>query len=297
MADEKNETDDVVQNILVPFNPLEAEIARLTKLNRELAFDYRDPKQNKEARSHVFLLRQLKSQIATIHKQAKEVPLKITRAIDAKKNELTDRVEIEIAVHAEPLAAIEKEEADRLAAEQRKLLEERAEAERIRLADMQRRENEIAVARKRLEDEERERLAVIKQREDAVAAQQAKLDRDEQERRNIKLAEERTIAESERKIKEAEEKHRQELQDAENKRIADLKAAEQKAIQERAAKESEQKRLAEIESRRQANVKHRAKVNAEVLSIFTDCGMQKKTAEQLVLDLSKDLYPALKIIY
>jgi colicin import membrane protein len=280
-------TDIVEKNaLLVPFDPIEADIAKYKDENSKLVFDYEDAKGNKDARSHIFKLRQIKSSIAKIHQEVKSDVLKVSRAIDAKKNQLTDAVEAMIDVHAKPIKVIE----DRIAA---------AEAEKQRLIQEESSRQEAArlEAIRQQEEANRKRQSELDHQAFLLNQRQAELDRQEREKQIAAQAEQRAKDEADRKIREAEEKHQRELQAAENKRIADLKDAEEKAARELAAKEAEEKRLADIEAKRQANVKHRQKVEKSVTEILINHGMDGQGAGNLVEALSLDSFPQLKIIY
>jgi colicin import membrane protein len=280
-------TDIVEKNaLLVPFDPIEADIAKYKEENSKLVFDYEDAKGNKDARSHIFKLRQIKSSISKIHQEVKADVLKVSRSIDAKKNQLTDAVEEMIEVHAKPIKAIEDRVASEEAEKQRMIQEEAARQEAARIE-----------AIRQQEEANRKRQAELDAQAAILNAKQAELDRQEREKKIAAEAEQRVKESAERQIKEAEEKHRQELAAAEQKRLVDLKAAEEKAAREKAAAEFEQKRLADIEAKRQANVNHRKQVNGEVLAILLRHGTPEENAKILVEDLSNDQYPKLKIIY
>lgn len=281
------EQELVEKNILlVPFNGVEAAIAQYKVENAKLVFNYEDPQGNKEARSHIFKLRQVKSNIAAIHKEVKASILEVSREIDAKKNVLTAAVEDMIKVHDEPLEIIARRIAAEKAEQQRLIQEEKDKAEAARLEAIRQRE-----------EANLRRQAELDAQAAALNAKQAEIDRVEREKRIAAEAEQRVKEAAERQIKEAEERHRLELQAAENKRLADLKAAEEKAAREKTAQEAEQVRLAEIEAKRQANKKHREKVESEVRTIFLNYGLPEKNTARLVEALSKDLFPTLKIIY
>jgi colicin import membrane protein len=256
-------TDIVEKNaLLVPFDPIEADIAKYKDENSKLVFDYEDAKGNKDARSHIFKLRQIKSSIAKIHQEVKSDVLKVSRAV------IEDRI-----------AAAEAEK-------QRLIQEEAARQEAVRLE-----------AIRQQEEANRKRQSELDHQAFLLNQRQAELDRQEREKQIAEQAEQKAKDEAERKIREAEEKHQRELQAAENKRIADLKDAEEKAARELAAKEAEEKRLADIEAKRQANVKHRQKVEKSVTEILINHGMDGQGAGNLVEALSLDSFPQLKIIY
>lgn len=244
---------------LAVFSPVEAMIAEYAEENKTLVFDYRDPKGNKEARSHVFQLRKVKGKIADVHKQAKADALEVCRLLDGHKNKLIGKVEDMIAVHEEPIKQIEREEAEAEAERQRKIKEAEEKAERERLAEIERREKEIAEREAKIQAEEAKRMAEER-------ARQAEDDR---------IAREKRIAEEAKAKAEAE--HKAALEAAEKKRLADIEAEKRRAEAERQRVIAEQqaKELAEIrrkeaeaeaEKKRIENKRHRAKVEGEVLN-------------------------------
>ena len=86
-------------NELVVFDPVKAELAEYKKENASLVFDYEDPQGNKDARSHIYKLRQAKTKIADIHKEAKAEAWGICKLLDGEKNDLTAEVEAMIDFH------------------------------------------------------------------------------------------------------------------------------------------------------------------------------------------------------
>lgn len=230
---------------LAVFSPAEAMIAEYAEENMNLVFDYRDPIGNKEARSHIFKLRKVKTKITDIHKKAKADALEVCRMLDGHKNKLLGKVEDMIAVHDEPIKQIEREEAEAEAERQRLIREAEEKAERERLAEIERREAEV------------------KAREEALAAKKAEEERIEREKR---------IADEAAARVEAEKKAA--LEAAEQKRLADLEAERQRAIAEQQAKElAERKRKeteAEAERKRVENKNHRAKIENEVATAFAN---------------------------
>ena len=154
-------------NELVKFDPVKAEMAAFEKENDDLVFDYKDPQGNKDARSHIFKLRKIKTVIADIHKEAKAEALGVCRMLDAEKKALTLRVEGWIDVHYKPVKAIEDREAKAAAV---KANAERLEAIRVeaeRAAETERREKELAEREAAVKAKEVE-LAVEKDKQVAV---------------------------------------------------------------------------------------------------------------------------------
>jgi len=235
-----------LQTELQVFDPVAAQIAEMKEKNASLVFDYEDKEGNKNARSHIAVLRRLKKPITETHRLAKAEAKKFCDALDDKKRELIGVVEEMIKVHHEPVWEIEQREAA-------------IEAERL-LEIQQARDAEEAARQAELEA--REKAAAEKEAE--LAAKQAELDRKEREAQLVADAEERAIA-----------KAQQDLVDAENRRIADVQREKDKAAAEAAEKEkelAEEKRIQEIEEARkrkaeadrQANVKHRLAVHTDI---------------------------------
>ena len=194
---------------ITKFDEVGGEIAECEVLNQKLVFDYADPKGNKNARSHVYGLRKVKTQINDAHKLAKADALAACQAIDKKRRDYIGRVDAMIEVHDAPLREIEeKEERERRAKikaeEEARQAAEKAKQEELaaKEADLARREAEHAAkeATFKSEQEEAERTA----REMRFAEQQASQAKAEAETKA--KAEE---AECERKAKD--EKHREEI--------------------------------------------------------------------------------------
>ena len=95
---------------LTVFDPIAAQIAEMKEKNANLVFDYADPDGNKNARSHIAVLRRLKKPITETHKLAKAEAKKFCDALDAKKRELIGVVEEMIEVHHQPIWEIEQRE-------------------------------------------------------------------------------------------------------------------------------------------------------------------------------------------
>lgn len=304
----KAEIEIVDNNILSPFDKVAAAVNEIVEKEKSIVFDYEDPKGNKDARSHRRKLQTAKADIARVHKAVKEDVLAISKQIDAQKNKYTGIVVGLIEPHDRALKDIEQREADaeaaRYLAEQKECDEilayredEEFEAERERVAELERREAEMAA-----------KQAEIEAREAEIRAKQEEADRMEREKRIAEEAAQKAKEDAERAKIEAEEKHRREMEAAENKRLADIQAAKDKAAADLARKEAEearrkaeekaeQERLAEIERKRAADKKHQAKINNEVLSIFTECGMKTEAAKKLIGEIAKRLHPSLTINY
>lgn len=98
-----------VETHLVGFANSESELQTLERLSQTTVFDYEDPKGNKDARSWVFRLRQLKVVIDDERKKSK-------RQVDSIGNSMISRVETMIQFHADKIHEIEERERNILSA-------------------------------------------------------------------------------------------------------------------------------------------------------------------------------------
>ena len=138
-------------NELVVFDEVVAIITEYQQENEKLVFDYEDKEGARQAKSHIAKLRKVKTKISEIHKEAKAEALAFGRKLDAKKNEYINAVDKMVAVHKEPLDAIEAE------------MIAQAQARQIALAE--------AEAKKHAELEAREQA--VKEKEEKIAREKA----------------------------------------------------------------------------------------------------------------------------
>lgn len=103
-------------SVLTEYEALAVRIDLAQQLDSTLTFDYRCPRGNKSARSHLAQLRKLKAEIDRRRKDAGEYHLLAKRAIDASAKALEERVIDLIAPHKAALDALALEEADRIGA-------------------------------------------------------------------------------------------------------------------------------------------------------------------------------------
>lgn len=96
------------------FDEFRSQLTELQVGNSKAVFDYRSPKGNKEARSHVAKLRTTKAAIEKKRVSEKEEFLIKGRLVDADAKHLTAVVQSMIEVHEKPLKEIEAEEAFRI---------------------------------------------------------------------------------------------------------------------------------------------------------------------------------------
>lgn len=244
---------------LTQYNPVKAEVEAFKAKNSALVFLYDTPQGNKDARSHIYRMRQTKAQVEKVRKDAKAEALEYGRKVDAVAKELTADLDSMIEVHQKPLdeidqrAAKAKAEAERIEREKAEaaLAAERAEAARVaaelaaikhkaeqdrlmqEAADRARIAAEQKAAKDKAESEIRERAAVEAQRkaekdkQDAIiAAERAKLEAE----RQALAAKEQAILDAQRAAEQAEK---------------EKAAAVQRAIEDAARKEREAKEAAE----------------------------------------------------
>ncbi len=102
-------------SVITPLEKLQTDIALAKETDAKVKFDYRDPKQNKLARSHINDLRGINGDIGRAHKTAKAGVIELGNRIDAKKDELLAEVAALILPHQTAVDAIKKEEDDRKA--------------------------------------------------------------------------------------------------------------------------------------------------------------------------------------
>lgn len=156
------ETETKTASAVVIFDPINAELEQLEQLNKSLVFNYRDPKDNKNARSHVYKLRTKKADVERARTAA-------TKAIKGTADGLVKRLEDMIQVHQIPLDQIEAEEKAKAAEEARKKAEaERIERERVEAE----RQEALRVAEEARLKAERE-AAALRAEVEAMKAKQA----------------------------------------------------------------------------------------------------------------------------
>lgn len=248
------------------YDPFRAQLAELKEGNSKAVFDYRSPKGNKEARSHIFKLRQTKGAVERVRKAEKEESLNYGRLIDAQAKEIVCEIEAMIEVHEAPIRQIEEEEAARIAGHQSRIQEIKsfinpdwACMSSDSLNDSLH-ELELLEPDESFEEFTAEAITAFKQANEyllGLHAASAKREHDQAELESLRKAQ------VEREQKEREEKL---LREASAKAEADKQAAVQaeKDKAERARIEAEQKaerdRLAAENARLAAEAKQKAEV-------------------------------------
>lgn len=102
-------------NQIAIYDEYRAQLAELKEDTKKLVFDYEDSAGNKEARSHVYKLRQTKAAVDKARKKEKAASLEYGREVDSQAKEITLELEQMIDVHQKPLEEIETREKERVA--------------------------------------------------------------------------------------------------------------------------------------------------------------------------------------
>lgn len=260
---------DKPKSVVAEYQPFYAQLAELEKNNAALAFDYESKTGNREARSHVFTLRQTKGALERTRKAAKAESLRIGRAIDSEANEIEARIEAMIQVHQVKLDEIEQREKDRVAA-----LKERLEQLENDLCEESVHVLREAIAFKEaivIDDTWQEFVADAAKAKDAVMAKlRTRLaEREKYEAEQAELAKLRaeaaTRAQKEREeaiAKAAEERARAEAAaEAERQAAAARKAIEDAELKAKHEREAAARR--ELELKLQAEQAERRRIEAE----------------------------------
>jgi colicin import membrane protein len=253
------------------YQPFYAQLQELEKSNNAIAFDYESAKGNKEARSHVYKLRQSKAALEKTRKDEKAESLRIGKAIDSEAKEIEARIEAMILVHQVKLDEIEKRETDRIDAIKTRLLalaeihhECMAADYRYHLATLEQVKideswQEFAVEASQAKDQaiaKHRELLAAREKADAEAAEletlrKAAAER-EQKDRDEKIAQEAAA----KAMREAEAKQQQErdtaakaIAEAEAKAKAEREAAERRELQLKLDAENAERRRLESEQK------------------------------------------------
>ena len=102
-----------MKNSITVYNEFRSQLAELQHVNETMVFDYESPKGNKEARSHIYKLRQTKAAVDKARKDEKAASLEYGKRVDAEAKEIITAIEEMIFVHQAPLDEIEAREAAR----------------------------------------------------------------------------------------------------------------------------------------------------------------------------------------
>lgn len=260
-------------NPVAVFEPFRQQLAEIKQKNTDTQFDYNSKAGRKEARSHIYKIRQSRAEVERRRKEEKEPILKAAEALDTIANEIKAEFDQMIEFHLTPVEEAEKREEERLASLRIdiKSITEKADtdgmsAEQIKTCMQQlmatdtsedvfaELADEAAQAKQDTLEKLRIRLEAQKKHEE----QQAELDRlrreaaerEERERkeREIREAEEAKRFEEQRQkeeaAKEAARKQQEEIDRQNRERNEAIRRAEEA---ERKAKEAEEQRIRDKE--------------------------------------------------
>lgn len=315
------------------YEEFRAQLAELVEENKKAVFDYEDPEGNKEARSHIYKLRQTKSAVDKARKKEKQASLEYGRRVDSEAKEIIGQIEDMIEVHATPIREIEEREAKRVAA-----LEDRLDAlkdpmtinptlpspafqewiDKIEAVEIDESWDEYRDGAARQKEATLDWLRThhsdaLKREEQAAELEQLRREKEERDRRDREEQIKREAAE--RAKREAEEKAQREKEEAERKvaeREAKLKAEAEKAEREkedaeRRAQEAEEKARQELEEkqqrereeaeRREANKRHRTKVLKQAKAALAENGVDSEQAALAIDIIAAGKVPSVSIAY
>ena len=237
-------------------------LERYLVLNSAMVFDYRDKKGNAAARSHIYNLRKIKTQISEIHKNLKARYKAIVDNMDAGKRDALEIIEAMIEHHDKEL--------------------------RVVAAEAQKREHLAWIAQKHAEcwdlahqmnDVFDEQKALARQRaeQDRVAAEQAEKQRELDRQQREKEIAENATKEAERKANEKAEAEKQ-------------KAAREAQQEEERKRQAEQQAAADQENARRVHW-------AMIPAMIQWAGVTEDQAKALILAMRDGVIPAVKIDY
>lgn len=109
-----NEVIDAPTSAIAAYSPFYAQLAELKSNNEKLVFNYADKKGNKEARSHVYKLRQTKAALEKVRVDEKSESVRIGKAIDAEAKVIAAEIEAMITIHQAEIDRIEQIETARI---------------------------------------------------------------------------------------------------------------------------------------------------------------------------------------
>lgn len=283
----------IEESNIVEYEEFRAQLAEMREHNSSLVFDYESPKGNKDARSHIYKLRQTKSAVDSVRKAKKQASLEYGKRVDEQAKEIILEIESMIDVHQsriDEIANAERERSDKIKArvEDMRLLSqagtssaEMYEAQKsLQLVPIDDsfaefvREAAIAKDAAMVFLAERIENAVKKETEAAEAERRR---RDEESRRQSEREAQIRKEAEERARREAEERAQREREAAERREL-ELKLEAEKAKREAADAEhrarqkieaEEQTRKAD-EARRLADHEHRQRTRSEIALAMGD---------------------------
>lgn len=328
------------QEVLAPeyavaeYSEFAAQLNELREHNQKVFFNYEDPKGNKDARSHVYKLRQTKSAIDKVRKAAGEDARQLLKDINSQGNSLIEEVEGMIDHHQQHIDAVEEKERQRVAYIQEKigaisgLKQQAAESENaaalhdtlnslrgievdtsyqefmaeasLALADA------IAFAEKALADaEKREAEQAELERLRKEAAEREQKAREEEIRKEAAEAAKKEAEAKAQAEKEAAERREREYKEAaeraEREKVEAAEAAERKqkeAIEaERRRVEQEAKEKADADAKREADIANQKRIHGEIIKALSAVGISDDSAKAVITAIRKGEVPHMKIVY
>jgi len=283
-----------------------------------MSFNYRDPKENKAARSHVHSLRTIKGAIEKAREEAKKFALDYGRRVDSAATELKNKVEALIKPHAEAIEKIDAEESARTAKHQAviyRMVNLRTEPgktsaeiaailEKLKAFDtatleefkaagdderfktvIEMEKSHAAALTREAEAAELARLrAEAQAREEADRLERIQREAVEAERRRAEAAERKRIEQEAAARAAAEAKAKAEAQRVEREHKAAIEAAERRELEVRLAQEKAERerveaiRRAEESERREKE--HLARMESEAAEKKARREAQEKAAEE-----------------
>lgn len=246
-----------MNNEIVVFDEVMGRLAEFKAQNKNIVYDCRDPKGNKDCRSHIASLRKFKTHISDIHKEAKAGALAYGRRLDELKNKYTGEVVEMIDVQKAPLDEIEAEIQARIDEDVRI----HAEAEAAKQADIEAKAKayEKMLAKEATETAEAERIV----REKIIAKEAAA----------------KATAEAEAKAK------------------LEAAAKEQTRIRAETEAKNEAAILEAKELARAADEEHQEEIQGDIEKYLVNTGMGMENAIDLLSALIEDKVPHVMIVY
>lgn len=254
------------------YNEFRSQLGELREANAKTHFDYEDPKGNKEARSHVYKLRQTKSAVEKARKEEKSASLEYGRRVDEQAKRIMGEIDEMIDVHAKPLAEIDQREKDRVARLESSLneligagsetvecwLEIPVQTMKDRLAEVENESigedlwQEFALRAAHAKDVSIKQMREAIARRDKHDAEQAELERLRQEddaRKQAEREEEIRAAAAQKAKEEAEQKAKEEAQRAEEQAARAKQESERRELELKLVAERAEREKAEAEQR------------------------------------------------
>lgn len=306
----------VEQTPLVLYSEFRAQLTALREHNSSLVFDYESTKGNKDARSHIYKLRQTKAALDRARKNEKAEALERGRQVDAQAKEIAVELDAMIALHQGPIDEIDARETARKAAHEKRIerMQElgtptNADLPVAKLNDLL---AEVESYRPGPHWEEYE-LEAGRVRDAAIVALTAAIERREKyDAEQAELARHRA-AEREREQRERDERIAREAGERAQK-AADARAAEERrSLEERAERaerdaadaadrikretaEADAKREREAKAREE-NRRHAGKVHREAVAAFVKAGVDEAAAKHVVTLIAQRAIPRVEIRY